>query len=332
MALHAVENVGDAFTLTREFLTPIGPRRWLKLAVVAFFIGGGLGFPSAQFDVPGNPEQVPAEGIPPSLPTETATIVGAVVVAAVVLGILVTVVGAIMEFVFVESLRNGTVSIRQYWHERWRQGLRLFGFRIAIGLPVLAIGLGWMAAFFLPLFRGSSDPIVPFGAFFLGLPVFFFVGLLYALVSSFTTVFVVPIMIKNDCGVLAGWRPLWGSIKAEPKQYLAYAVLGFVLNVAAGLLRSVGVGIGALIFLIPLGLLAALAYLTLSLSSTLGIAVLAVLAVVFVLAMILLWALLQVPVVAYLRFYALSVLGDIEGTLDLIPDRRSDPDFNTRYQ
>ena len=332
MALHAVENVGDAFTVTREFLTPIDLRRWLKLAVVAFFIGGGMGLPSAQFNTSGSPQQVPAEEIPLSLPAETATVVAAVVAVAVALGILFTVVGAIMEFVFIESLRSGTVSIRRYWSERWRQGLRLFGFRIAIGLPLLVIGLGWMALFFLPLVRGAPDPIAPFGVFFLGLPVLFALGLLYALVSSFTTVFVVPIMIKNDSGVLAGWRPLWASIKAEPKQYLAYAVLGFVLNVAAGLLASVAVGIGALVLLVPLGLLAALVYATLSLSSTAGLAALAALVLIFVLAMIVLWALLQVPVVAYLRFYALLLLGDIDDSFDLISDRRAALDTSSGAQ
>ena len=34
-------------------------------------------------------------------------------------------------------------------------------------------------------------------------------------------------------------------------------------------------------------------------------------------------ALAQVPVVAYLRYHALLVPGDIEGGLDLIPDRRA---------
>ena len=322
MALHAARNVGDAFTVTREFLTPIDVRRWIKLAFVAFFVGGGMNLPGTQFNASGGPDQVPAGEFPANLPAETVTLVAAVAVIAVALGVLFTVVGAIMEFVFVESLRTGTVSIRRYWGERWRQGLRLFGFRIAIGLPPLAVGVGWMALFFVPLLAGSGEPIVPFGVFLLGLPVLFVVGLLYALVSSFTTAFVVPIMIKDDCGVLAGWRPLWRSIKAEPKQYLAYAVIGFLLTVATGLLTSVAVGLAAVVVLVPLGILAAIAYFTVSLSSTVGIVVLAALALVFVLSILALSALIGVPIAAYLRYYALLVLGDIEAEFDLIPDRR----------
>ena len=323
MALHAVRNVGDAFTVAREFLTPIEIRRWLKLAVVVFFIGGGMSLPSTQFNASGGPEQIPAEEIPTSLPAEATTLIAAIVAVAVVLWLLFAVVGAIMEFVFVESIRTGTVSIRRYWGERWRQGIRLLGFRIAIGLPVLAAFLGWLALFFVPLLGGVSDPIVPFGAFLFGLPVLFVLGLLYALVMSFTTVFVVPIMIEDDCGVLAGWGSLWRSIKAEPKQYLAYAVIGFLLSVATGILASIAVGFGALALLVPLGLLAIFAYATVTFSSTIGIAVLVVLAALFVLGVVLLSALIQVPIVAYLRYYALLVLGDIEPEFDLIPERRA---------
>lgn len=322
MALHAAQNVGDAFTVAREFLTPIEFRRWLKLAVVAFFIGGGMNLPSAQFNASGGQDRIPAEEIPSSLPTDVTTIIAAIVAVAVGIWVLFAVVGAIMEFVFVESLRSGTVSIRRYWSRRWRQGLRLFGFRIAIGLPVLALGVGWLALFFVPLLMGVADPIIPVGAFVLGIPVLFVVGLLYGLVSAFTTVFVVPIMIKNDCGVLAGWRPLWGSIKAEPKQYLAYAVIGFLLTIATGLLASVAVGLGAIVLLVPLGLLAVITHVTVSVSSTVGIAVIVALAIVFVVSIVVLSALVQVPVVAYLRYYALLVLGDIEADFDLISERR----------
>jgi hypothetical protein len=47
-----------------------------------------------------------------------------------------------------------------------------------------------------------------------------------------------------------------------------------------------------------------------------------VLAVVFIIAVIVLAALVQVPILAYLRYYALLVLGDIEPDFDLISNRR----------
>jgi len=56
---------------------------------------------------------------------------------------------------------------------------------------------------------------------------------------------------------------------------------------------------------------------TVSLSSTVGIAVLVALALLFGLSMLVIWTLAQVPVVTYLRYYALLVLGDIEETFHI---------------
>ncbi|OYR45964.1 hypothetical protein [Halorubrum sp. Hd13] len=51
MALRSVENVAEAFGVTREFLTPIDVRRWRTLALVALFIGGGVSSPTAQLNM-----------------------------------------------------------------------------------------------------------------------------------------------------------------------------------------------------------------------------------------------------------------------------------------
>lgn len=52
MSLHAVENVDDAFRATKAFLLPFDRRRWLKLAVVVFFVGGSS-LPTSQFESSG---------------------------------------------------------------------------------------------------------------------------------------------------------------------------------------------------------------------------------------------------------------------------------------
>ena len=324
MALHAVENIGDAFKTTRGFLLPFDPRQWLKLAVVVFFIGGGLSLPTTQFDTSGMtaPNGEFDVDIPFEMPVDMLALIGVIVAVAVLLGILFAVIGAIMEFVFIESLRNEAVSIRAYWRSRWRQGLRLFGFRVAIGLPVLLLFGGWVVLVLAPLFTGIQTPSASIAVFLLGIPVLFLAGLLYGLVSGFTTVFVVPLMIQADSGVLAGWRRLWPSIKRDWRQYLVYAILAFILTFAVGLLASLLVGLVAMVLLIPLAIVAGIVFFTISFSSAIGIAIIAVGGMLFVLSMVVIWALVQVPVVAYLRYYALLVLGDIEGDFDIIPDQR----------
>ncbi len=322
MALHAVENVEEAFGVTREFLTPIEIRRWLKLALVVFFVGSGVSFPTAQFDTSTPSGDVSNGELPFSLPVDIVTLVVALVGIGILFGLLFALVGAIMEFVLIESLRTGEVSLRRHWRRRWRQGLRLFGFRIAIGLPMVALFAGWLALLFVPILIGR-DLTVPFTAFLVGIPVVFIITVLFALVSGLTTVFVVPLMIQSDSGVLAAWRRLWGSIKASWKQYLAYVVIGVLLTVAAGIIASIAVGVVATMLLIPVLIVVAITHVTVSLSSTAGIVVLIALAVVFGSATLVVWTLAQVPVVTYLRYYALLVLGDIEESFDVLSTPRS---------
>jgi len=173
MSLYAVENVEEAFGVTREFLTPIGIRRWLKLAFIVFFVGSGVSFPTVQFNTSTPTGDVSNGDIPfnapVNVPVDIVTLIVALVVAGVLLGALFALIGAIMEFVLIESLRTGEVSIRRYWSRRWRQGLRLFVFRVAIGLPILALVAGWLALLVAPIVTGS-DPTVPLPRFSSGSP------------------------------------------------------------------------------------------------------------------------------------------------------------------
>ena len=322
MALHAVDNIEEAFSVTGEFLRPVELRRWLKLALVVFFVGSGVSLPSAQFNSSTPSGDVSGSDLPFAVPVDVVTLVVVLVAAGILLGALFALIGAIMEFVLIESLRTGEVSIRRYWRRRWRQGLRLFGFRIAIGVPAFALFAGWLALLVVPIVAGI-DLTIPFTAFLVGVPVLFLVGVVYGVVSGFTTVFVVPLMIQADSGVLAAWRRLWESIKAAWKQYLAYVVIAFLLTVAAGIIASIAVGFVAIAVLIPVIIVAGVTHLTVSLSSTVGIAVLIALALLFGLVMLVVWALAQVPVVTYLRYYALLVLGDIEESFDLVSGLRT---------
>jgi hypothetical protein len=335
MSLHAVENLDDALDATRALLWPVDRSRWLKLALVAFFVGTpGAGLNGGQFNVPTGGGEAPPGGVPgpdamPS-PVEfqnVLLVVGAVVAVALVLGLLFLLVGSIMEFVLVESLRRESVTVRQYWGERWRQGLRLFGFRVVVSLVVLGSAVVLGALFVLPAVLGGG-PAVRSGALgvlaaLLLLPVVAVLAVLVGLVEGFTTVFVVPVMVLEDCGVLAGWRRLWPTITAHPWQYAAYVLLSVVLSIAGGILVALVGGVAVLVLLIPFGILAALGVAVFSVFEPLGVGILALVGVLFVVVVAVVFALAQVPVVAYLRYYALLVLGDVEAALDLIPERRA---------
>ncbi|QHS15916.1 DUF7544 domain-containing protein [Halopenitus persicus] len=329
MALHALQNVDDALEATRSFLFPPRLGRWLKLALIAFFVGGGSGLPTAQFNagssIPGPsdpPSSAPPGDLPTSIPDDVLPLLVAGAILVVLVWIVLGVIGATMEFVLIESLRQRRVALREYIGDRWRQGLRLFGFRVLIGLPIAALFIGWVGLFIASL-AGVIDPVIAFPTFLVGLAALILLGILFAIVDTLTTVFVVPIMIADDGGVLAAWRRLWASIRVAWKQYLAYLLVAGLLGIAAGLLGSIVTGVVAIGLLLPVAVLAAVVYATVTFASTIGTVILALLVVVFLAAVFVVWLLVQAAVVTYLRYYALLVLGDVEPSLDLIPDQRA---------
>lgn len=325
MPLYALTDIEEAFDVTRDFLTPVDARQWLKLAFVVFFVGSGVSLPTTEFGTSAPSGTPPTGELPSEFPVDAVALVAAVVVVGLLLAAVVALIGAVMEFVLIESLRTGEVSIRRYWRRRWRQGVRLFGFRVAIGLPTVALFVGWVALFVVPLLTGSGVA-APSAVFLIGVPAVVAVGVAYTLVSGLTTVFVVPIMIRAEIGVLAAWRRLWKSIRAAWRQYLAYVAVAFLLAVGASVVASVLVGVVALVFLVPALLVVGVASVTVSLSSPVAVAALAALALLFGVAVLICWLLVQVPIVAYLRYHALLVLGDIEPSFALLPDREPSPD------
>ncbi|SFR89106.1 hypothetical protein SAMN05216559_0578 [Halomicrobium zhouii] len=327
MALYALDDVDDAYAVTRAFLTSIDRTTWLKLALIVFFVGGaGANFPGTSFSGAngGEPGAPPAEEFPAFDPgPDFWLLVGAVVLVLVALALALFFVAAVMEFVFVESLRTEDVSIREYWGRYWRKGLRLFGFRLVVGLLFLAPFLAVMALFFAPVALGTGGFAAPVLALVVLLPVVFVLAIVVGLVDSFTTNFVVPIMLLEDRGVVDGWRRLWPTIKSQWKQYLAYAVAAWILSLVGGVLIAVVAGILVAVLFVPFGILLAVGIGLLSVLEPVGIAWLVVTGLLFALAALVVALLVTVPVQTYLRYYALLVLGDVDADLDIIPEQRA---------
>lgn len=326
MSLAALENLDDAVAVTKRFLLPFDGWRWAKLALVVFFVGvpGGN---VLQFNASGGEriEPIAPTGVGPEFPAAVDERLIAIVAAIVLVGVIVAaiylLVGSIMEFVLVESLRSDQVALRRFWARRWRQGLRLFGFRLLVGVIVLVpIGIAF-GVVVLPRLR-SGTMAAALGAVLLLLPLVAVLGVLAGLVSWFTTVFVVPVMIQSDSGVLAGWRRFWPTLRNHWKQYAAYAVAAFLLGAGAAVVIGVAMAGIVLLLLVPSAILAAIGFGLLAVAEPVGLAVLALTAVAVVIAVLAGLAFVGVPVVCYLRYYALLVLGDTHGDFDLIPDQR----------
>lgn len=331
MTLHAIEAVDDAIDATRAFLWPIDGSRWARLALVVLFaVGPGTNISTLQFNAPTGGGTIPDEmgnvpdgTIDPSAVDQSVwLLVGTVVAVALLLGLLFLLVGAVMEFVLVESLRRESVAVREYWGRRWRQGVRLFAFRLVLSLLFVGGAATAVAFVAFPAVFGGA-PELSLAAILLLIPLAVVLAVVLGLVHGFTTAFVVPVMVLEDCGVLAAWGRLWSAIVANPVQFLAYAVVGFLLSAAGGIVVGIVVGIAAVLLLIPFGVLGALGFFLLTVAGPVGMAALVAVGLLFGLAVLAAVALVQVPVITYLRYYALFVLGDIDDELDLIPERRA---------
>lgn len=317
--MYAVDDLSDAIDATRWFLTPVTARRWLKLAVVVLFVAGfGLGMPSAP---PGDvtpPTEDPVTGDPieSPLPTEQLLLVATVVVAvAVLLWLLFAFVGSLMEFVLVESLRTDDVRIGRYAEAHFGRAVSLFLFRLVLGAAA-AIAIGVPAYLALAPIESIGDrPPAALGGV---VALAFATYLVYAVIVRLTTEFVVPVMLLEERGIRYGWARFWRTLRGNLAEYAVYvllaSIIGFVAAIAVGILASLTMFVLA----IPLALLA-IGFLFLG---PLGGPFLALLVLAAIATFLLVLSLYRMPVVAYVRYYALLVLGDTDADLDLIPERR----------
>lgn len=327
MPWYAVEALDDAIETTKAFLLPVEIRTWLKLAIIVLFLGGTSASPptgGGNFQFGGGP---PPE-IPISIDTITTLII-AVVTVAILLWLIFTFIGSLMEFAFVESLRSHEVHVRRYLHRYFGQGVRLFGFRVVIFTLVLLPIVGFLFIFIPALLDGSAD--VAFGSLFFFLPVVVILALVAGLIDGLTTNFVVPVMILRGGGVVAGWRRFWPALRNQWKQYGVYVLLRFALSIAAGIVVSIVGGILSIIFLIPFAIVGIGLYVLFgapvptAVASDISILVsFGLLALAYGLLLLFVFAVVRVPIQTYLRYFALLVLGDTDGELDLIPELREE--------
>lgn len=326
MPIYALDDIDDAIEATKALLWPIDRWLWVKFAFIVFFLGGVGGSnpfqfagntpsgPSDGMNGPGLPESIPALGGP-----EILIILGIIGIITVI-ALVFLLIGSIMEFVFVRSLSDESVSIRDSWSKYWTDGVRLFGFRLVLGILTFGIIGILIAAAFAPILLGNGTvrlALIPL-AIIVAIPV----GLLSGIIHTFTTAFIVPLMMLEEHGVIAGWRRFWSTLTGQWKQYVSFLILGFVLNIAGGIVAGLATLLVAVVLAIPLGILALIGVGLLNFMGIVGGILIALAVITFVIAIIVAALLIAVPIQVFLRYYALLVLGDTNENFDIIADRR----------
>jgi hypothetical protein len=317
-----IDGLSDAWGATRDLLTPLDWRQWGALTIVALFAGGGMGIPSGNFSSPGGTGGDPGgtPSIEPALDwaTQNFGLVVAAVAGGLAVMIALGILKAVLELALVASLRAETVQLRANAAAHWERGIWLFVFRFVLGVVTLASVVGLLALMFGPLVFDLPVWLLVL------LPVAFLVALAVALVGALTTTLVIPIMVDRECGVLAAWRALLGALKEKPAGYAGYVVVGGltsgVLNMAVSIVVLIATVVIGIVFL----LLGAIVWFAAGASlSPVVLVVGGLLAVVLSLLVLAIGAAVRVPVMVFVRYYGMFVLGALSPALDPIPNLRA---------
>jgi len=328
MAYAALDAIDDAIDATKAFLLPFDRGQWLRLAVIMVFVAGGSGANVAangpQFaGDSADPGTAPATEAGGALPDAALIAIVAVVGVAILVGLFFLFASPIMEFVFVQSLFEREVHVRQYFRDNVGNGLRLLGFQLAVGLVgLILIGIPF-ALLVLGLIGGIGTGAAAVGLFLLAIPFFVVYGLISGLINGLTRVFVVPTMLAEERGLLSAWGRVWSAMTDDLAQFLVYVVVSVVLGIGVGIVAGFAALFVLLVLAIPFGIVAFGVYAV----GGFGVPALVVYAVLGVIAFVLYLVgvnLIQVPLQSFLRYYAMLVLGDIAPDLDPIPDIRAE--------
>nr|WP_238324018.1 hypothetical protein [Halobacterium hubeiense] len=210
MSWDAAESLDEALGETKSLLVPFDAGVWARLAVVAMFAGlTPPQTPMVSVEVP--PQTVVEYGDAVTRPAFLAAAVS-VLAIAVVVALALAVVGSVMEFVLVDALRSRNVRVLAPFRRHLGAGLRLFGFRLLV-LAAVALAVAGVVA--PAALAATTGAVLWLLALVVTVPLLLVVGAGAALVSEFTTAFVVPLMAERGGSVLDGWRHLWPTLRAE---------------------------------------------------------------------------------------------------------------------
>ena len=309
----AFSALDPAIQRTKELLWPFNIGVWLRLAVISFFVGGsfgginpGTGFSTDQppFGMGEMPFSFPTEAVP-AIPF---LIIGLIIAIAIV-AIIFTYLSSVFQFVFVDCLSSGKISLSRTFGERTGKGLRLLLFMVG----VISILIAVIVALAIGLFAGGGPS--NFLAVLVFVPVIIILALITGIIMLFTIDFVVPVMVRDDCGVLEGWRRVYAFTTAELLQSFLYIVAKFILNIVAAIAMLILILLTWAIIAIPFVVIG----LALSAAFAIGFVVLLVLLIPFLIIAIPVALVISVPFTTFFRYYSLLVLARFSPDHDLLP-------------
>jgi hypothetical protein len=241
-AISAVDSVSLAIQRTREFL--FRPFRWgtyLKLGLVAI-ITEGIGGNSGTSAHGGHPSgQGPMVYSPLDIAPQWIAAIVAAVLLLIVVGIIVFYLVTRLRFAFFHCLTQNTSEIRPGWRLYGAQAMRFFWLNLGVGfcflLLLALVSIPFIAGFWRLIHAippgGQPDLASVLALVLPMIPVILLLILAAFLIDVILRDWMLPHYALEDATAGEAWEAVWERIQAEPRQFLAYALLRLVLPLIA---------------------------------------------------------------------------------------------------
>ena len=255
MGWYGLEAFDLAIKRTKNALVePFDFWKWLRLGIIAFFVGaGGMGIsnfnsPAGWQDENRKMEASSIQEIIDKLTQfwhqyQTYILIGLAFVIFIIL--LFTLLSSIMEFVFVESLVTNRVSIREYFRKYLHPGFNLFIIKIILGIGFLSLFVLAIIPVFRHLLSGTINPGMILGSILWLFGLALILHVLNGIISSFISL-AIPVVMYQEVGIIKAMKTVLGRFKEDWKQIGVYWVVRFFAWIAGAIV----VGIATLILLI----------------------------------------------------------------------------------
>lgn len=233
MSWLAVQKIEEAAETTRDLLLPPHPGLWVKLTLLTFLTGSGLGTVFSQLSF------LPYHGISNSLfPTafQSASLVSLVVA----LSLIILFVGSLAEFTLFRSIIEGKSLLGRYFRENSVNAVRYMTYRLFISLTILFVLLA-IAGLFLHM------PFAGIIALLLFTPLLMVVILADMLIRDFVLIE----MIENESKLITAVKDLWRGFSSQWREIGVYLAVRGVLSVAIAVTITTLAGFVTMLFAVP---------------------------------------------------------------------------------
>jgi hypothetical protein len=242
-AYSAADSVSLAIQRTREFLfAPFNWGTYLKLGLVAIITEGSWSsLRSSSNGGSHSSGRGPMISSPPHFPALWIAASVAGILLAIVVTMFVIYLITRLRFALFHCLIHKTKEIRPGWHLYREPASRFFWLNVVVGFCFVALvgvlSLPFVAGFwrlFLETRRGGRPDIGMVLSLVLPLIPIIVVLALVALVTDLVLRdWMMPHYALDNATAGEAWSEVWGSIKAEHRQFLAYILLRVVLPTIA---------------------------------------------------------------------------------------------------